>query len=102
MKTFLEILQKDCGGYPLRQIIDNLDDEQILECIEEYTDQWRLHPLFQKHSTLQPGTNCGGCQKFSPDSVEFPNIGLCKANTGYSYSKKDTDICDCNNFKRKK
>lgn len=38
MKTFEEFLQKECGGYPLRTIIDNLLDEQIEECVIEYAN----------------------------------------------------------------
>lgn len=42
-KTFLEILQQDCGSYPLREIIDNLTDDQIIDAVEEYADQYKKH-----------------------------------------------------------
>lgn len=35
-RNFTEFIQEDIGGYPLRSILDNLDEDQILECIEEY------------------------------------------------------------------
>lgn len=41
MKSIIEIFQKDYGTYPFRTIIDNLTDDQIIECIEEYTNQFR-------------------------------------------------------------
>ena len=36
MKTFEQYLQKECGGYKLRTIVDNLLDEQIEESVVEY------------------------------------------------------------------
>lgn len=40
MLTILEVFQKDISAnYPLRTIIDNLTDEQVNECIQEYADE---------------------------------------------------------------
>lgn len=36
MKNFLEFLQEGIGSYSLREIIDNLTDEQILTAVEDY------------------------------------------------------------------
>lgn len=38
---FEKFLQNDCGGYPLRVLLDNLVDDQIEEAVEEYV-QLRL------------------------------------------------------------
>ena len=40
MKTFYEILQTGCEGNKFRDIIDNLDDKQIIDCVEEYAKQF--------------------------------------------------------------
>jgi hypothetical protein len=66
--------------------------EWVIEAMEEYHNQFS-----EKQERI-----CKDCNKFILDSVEFAGIGKCKANTTYDYSKKDTDICDCNQFKRKK
>jgi hypothetical protein len=34
--TFEMFLQNDCGGHPLRTILDNLEDDQIEECAQQY------------------------------------------------------------------
>lgn len=41
MNTILEVFQKDIAKYPFRTIIDNLIDDQIYECIEEYANQFK-------------------------------------------------------------
>lgn len=40
MKTFYDFLSEGCAKYPLRTIIDNLDDESILEAINSYAKQF--------------------------------------------------------------
>lgn len=42
MLTVLEIFQKDVGTQSFRDIIDNLLDEQIIECVEEYANQFKI------------------------------------------------------------
>ena len=39
MRSFLEFLQEDCGGYSLRDILDNLTEEQIEEAVQEYVQE---------------------------------------------------------------
>ena len=34
--TFEKFLQESCGGYPLRDLLNNLTDEQIEEAVQEY------------------------------------------------------------------
>ena len=40
---FEKFLQDECGGYPLRTILDNLMDDQIEEAIEEYVQERIKH-----------------------------------------------------------
>lgn len=37
--TFTEYLQKECGMYSLREILDNFDDFQIEEAVQDYLQQ---------------------------------------------------------------
>ena len=54
MESFEKYLQKECGGYPLRTIIDNLLDDQIEESVVEYFDLCKnelLDSLISKYKT---------------------------------------------------
>jgi hypothetical protein len=37
--TFKEYLQKYCGGYSLREILDNIEEHQIEEAVQDYVQQ---------------------------------------------------------------
>jgi hypothetical protein len=41
IKTPYEILTDGCAAYPLRTVIDNLLDEQIIEAFDDYADQFK-------------------------------------------------------------
>lgn len=52
MKTFKEILQEGVEGYPFRTCLENLSDEQILEDVETYAEQFK--PKWISVSELLP------------------------------------------------
>ena len=37
--TFTEYLQRECGNYSIREILDNFEDYQIEEAVQDYIQQ---------------------------------------------------------------
>jgi hypothetical protein len=63
--TFEKFLQESCGGYPLRDLLNNLTDEQIEEAVQEYKglDFVKQCGCCEEETTHRVIHACNECEK---------------------------------------
>lgn len=60
IKTPEEVIKEGVEGYPLRDVIDNLTNEQLLECFDEYANQFVGKTLLWLDDLRNPFLNVEG------------------------------------------